>query len=213
MQENRVWSLGQERSSGEWNGNPPQYYCLENPRQRNLTSYSPRGCKRVRHNLATKQRQKKKNMPWCGDLPGGPVVQKRKRVRFLVGNQDPTGHRVAELLRCNCGACSFWSQHHNERVREPQQKIRHDTTKTPCTETKTRCSQINTFFKKFHSVDTWWSTQSLPFHGCSVLIRFAIARNKECSDKALRPVPVVDTPNVRLPGFLGYWWLRNQKWN
>ena len=29
--ETRVWSLGQERSSGEGNGNPFQYSCLENP--------------------------------------------------------------------------------------------------------------------------------------------------------------------------------------
>ena len=31
MQETRVQSLGREDSSGEGNGNPPQYSCLENP--------------------------------------------------------------------------------------------------------------------------------------------------------------------------------------
>ena len=38
------------RSPGEGNGNPLQHSCLENPRgQRSLASYSPWGCKRVRH--------------------------------------------------------------------------------------------------------------------------------------------------------------------
>ena len=31
MQETRVLSLGRERSPEERNGNPLQYYCLENP--------------------------------------------------------------------------------------------------------------------------------------------------------------------------------------
>ena len=30
------------------NGNPLQYSCLENPRQKSLVSYSPRGSKRVK---------------------------------------------------------------------------------------------------------------------------------------------------------------------
>ena len=42
---------------GGGHGNPLQYSCLENPRlpQRSLAGYSPRGHKRVRRNLATKQ--------------------------------------------------------------------------------------------------------------------------------------------------------------
>ena len=32
---------GLRRSPGEGNGNPLQYSCLENPRQRNLAGYSP----------------------------------------------------------------------------------------------------------------------------------------------------------------------------
>ena len=34
MQETRVQSLGRKRSSGEGNGNPLQYSCLENPMDR-----------------------------------------------------------------------------------------------------------------------------------------------------------------------------------
>ena len=34
MQETQVWSLGQNRPSGEGHGNPLQYSCLENPMDR-----------------------------------------------------------------------------------------------------------------------------------------------------------------------------------
>ena len=48
---------GSGRGSGEGNGNPLQYSCLKNPHgQRSLVGYSPRGHKRVRHDLATKQK-------------------------------------------------------------------------------------------------------------------------------------------------------------
>ena len=46
---------GLERSPGGGHSNPLQYSCLENPRQRSLVGCSPWDCKRVRHNLATKQ--------------------------------------------------------------------------------------------------------------------------------------------------------------
>ena len=36
---------GLGRSPGEGNGNPFQYYCLENPMERSLVGYSPWGCK------------------------------------------------------------------------------------------------------------------------------------------------------------------------
>ena len=50
---------GFRRFAGGGHGNPLQYSCLENPhRLRNLAGYSPWGCKRVRHDLATKQQQK-----------------------------------------------------------------------------------------------------------------------------------------------------------
>ena len=48
-QETQVQSLGQEDSLGEGNGDPLQYYCLENPHeQRSLAAYSPWHC-RVGH--------------------------------------------------------------------------------------------------------------------------------------------------------------------
>ena len=47
-----VPSLG--RSPGGGNSNPLQYSCLENPKRR-LVGYSPRGCKRVRQHLVSKQ--------------------------------------------------------------------------------------------------------------------------------------------------------------
>ena len=47
---------GSGRSPGEGNGNPLQYSCLEKSYgQRSLAGYSPWGCRRVRHNLVTKQ--------------------------------------------------------------------------------------------------------------------------------------------------------------
>ena len=45
---------GSERTPGGGHGNPLQYSCLENPHgQRSLTGCSPRGRKRVRHDLVT----------------------------------------------------------------------------------------------------------------------------------------------------------------
>jgi len=46
---------GSGRSPGERNGNPLQYSCLENPMDRRAWRDSPQGCKRVRHNIVTKQ--------------------------------------------------------------------------------------------------------------------------------------------------------------
>ena len=44
------------RSPARGHGNPPQYSCLENPHgQRSLAGCGPRGRKRLRHDLATKQ--------------------------------------------------------------------------------------------------------------------------------------------------------------
>ena len=47
---------GLGRFPGEWNGNPLQYYCLENPMDRGAWRATVHGDgKRVGHNLATKQ--------------------------------------------------------------------------------------------------------------------------------------------------------------
>ena len=45
---------GSERSSGEGNGNPFQYSCLENPMDRGPWQATVHGVARVGHNLATK---------------------------------------------------------------------------------------------------------------------------------------------------------------
>ena len=47
MQETQVWSLGQERSSGEENGYLLQYSCLENPMDRGAWRASPWGHKEL----------------------------------------------------------------------------------------------------------------------------------------------------------------------
>ena len=44
---------GSGRSSGEGNGNPLQYSCLENPMDRGAWQVTVHGAARVRHNLAT----------------------------------------------------------------------------------------------------------------------------------------------------------------
>ena len=46
---------GLERSSGEGNGNPHQYSCLENPMDRGARWATVHGVARVRHDLVTKQ--------------------------------------------------------------------------------------------------------------------------------------------------------------
>ena len=48
------WIPGSGRSPGEGNGNPLQYSCLENPRDRGAWWAIVPGVTRVRHNLATK---------------------------------------------------------------------------------------------------------------------------------------------------------------
>ena len=50
---------GSGRSAVEENGNPLQYSCLGNPKDRGAWQATARGCKRVRHNLATKQQQQR----------------------------------------------------------------------------------------------------------------------------------------------------------
>ena len=45
---------GWERHSGEGNGNPLQYSCLENPMDRGAWQATIPGVARVRHDLATK---------------------------------------------------------------------------------------------------------------------------------------------------------------
>ena len=45
---------GLRRSSGEGNGNPLQYSCLENPMDRGAWQATVHGVTRVRHDLATK---------------------------------------------------------------------------------------------------------------------------------------------------------------
>ena len=48
------------RSPGEGNGNPLQYYCLENPMDRGAwQATGPRGHERVRYGLASKQQKQK----------------------------------------------------------------------------------------------------------------------------------------------------------
>ena len=48
---------GQERSSGEGNGNTPVFLPGKSHGQRSLAGYSPCDHKRVRHDLVTKQQQ------------------------------------------------------------------------------------------------------------------------------------------------------------
>ena len=50
----RVRFLGQEDSSGEGNGNPLQYSCLENPMLRGAWWATVHGVARVGHDLAAK---------------------------------------------------------------------------------------------------------------------------------------------------------------
>ena len=65
MQETQVRSLGWEDSSGEGNGNPLQYsLSRKSCGQRSLAGYSPRGHKRVRRDLATKQTTINYTMKW-----------------------------------------------------------------------------------------------------------------------------------------------------
>ena len=58
VQEIQVRSLGREDSSGERNGNPLQYSCLENPMDRGAwRATGHAGSQSVGHDLATTQQQ------------------------------------------------------------------------------------------------------------------------------------------------------------
>ena len=67
------------RSSGEGNGNPFQYSCLENPhRQRSLAGYSPWGCRESDMTEATQIRSVAQSCPTLCDpmnrsTPGLPI--------------------------------------------------------------------------------------------------------------------------------------------
>ena len=56
---------GSGRSSGEGNGNPPQYSCLDKPMDRGARWATIYGVARVRHDLATK--------PVCFNFYQGPI--------------------------------------------------------------------------------------------------------------------------------------------
>ena len=63
---------GQRRSPGEGNGNPLQYFCLKNPRNRGAWQATVHGVARVGHDLATKQQtyilMRTPLLPsWCSD--------------------------------------------------------------------------------------------------------------------------------------------------
>ena len=49
--------IGSGRSPGEWNGNPLQYSCLENPMDREAWQATVHGSQRGGHTLGTKQQQ------------------------------------------------------------------------------------------------------------------------------------------------------------
>jgi len=51
---------GLGRSPGEGNGNPLWYSCLENPMDRGAWQATVHGVARVRHDLATKERERDK---------------------------------------------------------------------------------------------------------------------------------------------------------
>ena len=64
MQKARVWSLGWGRPPGEGNGNPLQYFSLENPHgQRSLVGYSPCGCKESDTEMIKQQQQDRRKGP------------------------------------------------------------------------------------------------------------------------------------------------------
>ena len=57
---------GSGRSPGGRNSSPLQYSCLGNPMdRRSLVGYSPWGCKRIRHSLATKEQVSRSTVYEC----------------------------------------------------------------------------------------------------------------------------------------------------
>ena len=70
--------LGSGRPPGEGNGNPLQYSFLENHMDRG--TWQTRGCKRVGHNLATKQQSTEMHQPLNEQQPlNENLLQRRRR--------------------------------------------------------------------------------------------------------------------------------------
>ena len=89
----QVQSLGLSgRSPGERNGNPVLYCCLGNPMDRGT---SPWGCKRVGHDLATKQQQSRYQMSLLLQVRSNSMTKtdtlrlKRKMVVYILGKFYP----------------------------------------------------------------------------------------------------------------------------
>ena len=61
MQETRVRSLGREDPLEKEMATHSNIFAGKSHGQRSLVGYSPWGCKRVRHDLVTKQRQQRKS--------------------------------------------------------------------------------------------------------------------------------------------------------
>ena len=71
---------GLGRSSGGGHGNPRQYSWLENPHgERSPVGYSPWGCERVRHNLATERQATTIGNSQSAPLPPPPCWQPQDR--------------------------------------------------------------------------------------------------------------------------------------
>ena len=98
--------LGSGRSSGEGNGNPPQYSCLENPMSKGAWQAIVHGVTRVGHDVLTKLPEV--NFPG-GTRGKGPTCQFRryKRLRFspcvrtITWRKEIATH--SSILASSCG--------------------------------------------------------------------------------------------------------------
>ena len=68
---------GSGRSPGEGNGNPLQYSCLGNPKDRGAWSATVHGVAKIRHNFATKQyHENDRSLPLIQKYSNGPTSHK-----------------------------------------------------------------------------------------------------------------------------------------
>ena len=94
---------GSGRSPGKGNSNPLQYSCLEKSHgQKSLAGYTPRGCRRGGHNLATKQQQ------WAErGLEIGEAERRRWKNlgnKYLILSLLPVSKLLSQLESCRAQA-------------------------------------------------------------------------------------------------------------
>ena len=133
---------GSGRSPEEGNGNPFQYSCLENSRNRGAWQVTVQGVARIRHNLATKP-------PSCGHLGPGPPQLKSAAPRASQTCRRPQSSTRLAQAPHHCRTCGASKECPSEPPPPPN---------TPCQSPAEANSKLNIWIE--------WEGESSSSEGC-----------------------------------------------